>query len=158
MTAVGHTYMLDTTVFNAVLDGKASIASFIGRRVLVTGIQANELRATSKAERREVLLAVYEEIGPTSLPAASFAFDIEGAGFGQAYWNDGSGNFEKMLTRLRQLDPNNKSASNQVRDILIAETAIKNGATLLSGDSNLRKVVAEFGGDAVDPDEHSPNA
>ena len=157
MTAVRQTYMLDTTVFNAVLDGKSSITSFIGRRVLVTGIQANELRATSKAERREVLLAVYEEIGPTSLPAASFAFDIEGAGFDQAYWNDGSGNFEKMLTRLRQLDPKNKSAGNQVRDILIAETAIKNGATLLSGDSNLRKVVAEFGGDAIDPDEHCAN-
>ncbi len=154
MTLVHHSYMLDTNVFNGVLDGKALPASFanVRRILLVTGIQADELRATGKPERRAALLAVYEEIRPTSLPASSFAFDIEGAGFDQAYWNDGSGNFEKMLARLRQLDPKNKSTPNQVRDILIAETAIKNGATLVSGDSNLRQVVSEFGGNAIDPD------
>jgi len=152
MTLVHHSYMLDTNVFNGVLDGKALPASFANERLLVTGIQAAELRATGKPERRAALLAVYEEIRPTSLPASSFAFDIEGAGFDQAYWNDGSGNFEKMLARLRQLDPKNKSAPNQVRDILIAETAIKHGATLVSGDSNLRQVVSEFGGNAIDAD------
>ena len=76
----------------------------------------------------------------TSLAASSFAFDIEGAGFDQAIGTTGVAKFEKMLARLRQLDPKNKSAPNQVRDILIAETAIKNGATLVSGDSNLRQV------------------
>ncbi len=152
MFTVHRNYMLDTNVFNAVLDGRALPTSLVGGSLLVTGIQAAELRATEKPERRAALLAVYEEIRPTSLAASSFAFDIEGAGFDQAYWNDGSGNFEKMLARLRQLDPKNKSAPNQVRDILIAETAIKNGATLVSGDSNLRQVVSEFGGNAMDPD------
>lgn len=95
---------------------------------------------------------MYKEIRPTSLPSSSFAFDIEGAGFGQAYWNDGSGNFEKMLARLRELDPSGKNAANQVRDILIAETAIKSRAILVSGDSNLRQLVSEFGGNAADPD------
>lgn len=152
MTTSHQAYILDTTVFNAVLDGKALLTSLKGRRLLVTGIQANELRATGKAERRAALLATYEEIGPASVPASSFAFDIEGAGFDQAYWNDGSGNFEKMLARLRQLDTKNKSVANQVRDILIGETAIKNGATLVSGDSHLRQVVSEFGGNAIDLD------
>jgi hypothetical protein len=90
---------------------------------------------------------------PRCCPRLGFAFDIEGAGFDQAYWNDGSGNFEKMLARLRQLDHKNKSMPNQVRDILIAETAIKNGATLVSGNSNLRQVVTEFGGNAIEPDD-----
>lgn len=152
MTTVRHSYMLDTNVFNAVLDGRVLPASFVGRRLLVTGVQAAELHATEKPERRAALLAAYEEIRPTSLPASSFAFDIEGAGFDQAYWNDGSGKFEKMLARLRQLDPKNKSAPNQVRDILIAETAIKNRATLVSGDSNLRQIISEFGGNVIDPD------
>jgi predicted nucleic acid-binding protein len=152
MATAYQNYMLDTNVFNAVLDGRALPASFVGRCLLVTGVQAAELRATEKPERRAALLAAYEELRPTSLPASSFAFDIEGAGFDQAYWNDGSGNFERMLVRLRQLDPKNKSAPNQVRDILIAETAIKNGATLVSGDSNLRQVVSEFGGNAIAPD------
>jgi len=118
----------------------------------VTGIQADELRATSSPERRAALLDVYKEIRATSLPSASFAFDMEGAGFGQAYWNDGSGNFEKMLARLRELDSSGKNAANQVRDILIAETAMKNGAILVSGDSSLRQLVLEFRGNAADPD------
>ena len=153
MTLVHRSYMLDTNVFNGVLDGKALPASLANERLLVTGIQAAELRATGKLERQAALLGVYEEIRPTSLPASSFAFDIEGAGFDQACWNDASGNFEKMLARLRQLDPKYKSAPNQVRDILIAETAIKHGATLVTGDSNLRQVVSEFGGGATDLDD-----
>ncbi len=151
---MNETYMLDTNIFNAVLDGKVLPASFVGRRLLVTDVQADELRATGKPERRAALLAVYEEIHPTSLPASSFAFGIEGAGFDQAYWNDGSGNFEKMLALLQQLDPKNKKGPNQVRDILIAETAIKNQATLVSRDSNLRRVVSEFGGSTIDPDQY----
>lgn len=150
---MSETYMLDTNVFNAVLDGRVFLASSLGHILLVTGIQRDELGATAKPGRRAALLAVYKEIRPTSLPASSFAFDIEGAGFDQAHWNDGSGNFERMVARLRQLDHKSKSASNQMRDILIAETAIKNGATLVSGDSNLRQVVTEFGGNAIDPDD-----
>ena len=63
-----------------------------------------------------------------------------------------------MLARLRELDLKSKSGPNQGRDIVIAETAIKNGATLLSGDFNLRQVVAESGGDAIDPDQHRSSA
>lgn len=145
-------YMLDANVFNEVLDGNVLLPPLIRRHLLlVTGIQPSELRATPNPERRAALLAVYNEIQPTSVPASSFACDIEGAGLDQAYWNDGSGKFEKMLARLQQLDKKKgkkRNASNQVRDILIAETAIKNGATLISGDFNLRTVVLEFGGRA----------
>jgi predicted nucleic acid-binding protein len=35
-------------------------------------------------------------------------------------------------------------------DVVIAETAIKNSATLVSRDANLRQVVSEFGGRAID--------
>jgi hypothetical protein len=66
-------------------------------------------------------------INPPVILASSSAFDIEGAGWDKACWNDGSGNFEKMRDRLRELDFQQKKRprplSNQVRDILIAETA-----------------------------------
>jgi len=150
-----HAYMLDTNVFNDVLDQKMSAAAFLGRRLLVTGIQAAELRATKDTARQAALLVVFEEVKPIKLPASSFAFDIEGAGWDQAMWNDGSGNFQKMRDRLRQLDKEgwkkNKDPLNQQRDILIAETAIKNHATLVSGDKNLRQIVSEFGGRAITP-------
>lgn len=153
--AADRVYMLDTTVFNSLLDGKASLASFAGSRLLVIGVQADELRATPDTKRRAELLARFEEIDPDILPASSFAFDIEGAGFDQAYWNDGTGNFQKMLARLQELDAKKKrkkkDVRNQLRDILIAETAIKNAATLVTSDGNLQTVVLEFGGRAIAP-------
>jgi rRNA-processing protein FCF1 len=145
--------MLDTNVFNAVVDNNISLAAFARCRLLVIGVQMAELAATKRAPRREALLAIAVEINPTTLLASSFAFGIEGAGFDQACWNDGSGTFQKMLDRLRQLDAEKKKKSrdklNPDRDILIAETAIKNHAILVSNDDNLRQVVSEFAGKAI---------
>ena len=155
---MNETYMLDTNVFNDALDGKISAAAFAGRRLFVIGVQADELRATKNPpERATALLSKFEEVKPTVLPASSFAFGIEGAGFGQAEWNDGSGMFENMRNRLGQLDKDRKKKPrdplNQDRDILIAETAIKNHAVLVSRDENLRQVVLEFGGCSITPDQ-----
>jgi predicted nucleic acid-binding protein len=152
-------YMLDTNVFNDIHSGKIPLALFAGKRLLVTGIQEDELRNTKNAEKRDRLLAAFERVGPVVTLCASFALDIEGAGWGQAYWNDGTGNFEKMRDRLCALDAPKKRHThlseeelqlNQERDILIAETAIKEGAVLVTGDKNLRQVIVEFGGSAVD--------
>ncbi len=141
--------MLDTVEFNHLLDGKISVTSLESRRVAVTGIQKAELGATKNWERRVSLFTVFNSVDPEILPTSSFALDIEGAGLDQAYLNDGSGNIEKMLSRLRELDAKNKNPLNQVRDVLIAETAIKNKAILVSHDDNLRKIVFEFGGRAI---------
>lgn len=152
MTAEHKTYMLDTNVFNDVLDGKIPLTSLRGRWLFVIGVQVHELRATRDDSRRADLLAVFDEIRPGSTLASSFCFGIEGAGFDEANWNDGSGKFDKMLALLQHFDNHKrkkKNRLNQVRDILIAESAIKNGATLISNDSNLRKVVFEFGGSAM---------
>jgi hypothetical protein len=147
-------YMLDTTVFNGVLDGKISTASFAALRPLATGVQPSELRATGRPQRRADLVATFEEVNPAVALASSFAWGVEGAGWDQACWNDGSGNFQKMLDRLRELDRKakrkNRDPLNPVRDILIAETAIQNGATLVSDDPRLCQVVLESGGRAID--------
>ena len=146
-------YMLDTTVFNHLVEGKISLTPFDKHLLLTIGVQLDELRATSDCSKRTLLLAKFEEIKPETILASSFAFDIEGAGWDQACWNDGSGKFGNMLKRLQELDHGKhkkKKPSNQLRDILIAETAIKHGATLVSGDENLRQVVCEFGGCATD--------
>ncbi len=151
-------YMLDTTLFNGVLKGEISVVSFAHLPLLATGVQAAELQATKSTEKRANLAAVFRTISPMVLPAATFVFGIEGAGWGEAYWNDGSGNHQKMLARLRELDRKNKRPLNQLRDILIAETAIKNCATLVSGDRNLRQVVSEFRGRAIDHSQFKSEA
>jgi predicted nucleic acid-binding protein len=147
-----QTYMLDTNVFNDLLDQKISPSLFAGYDVIATGIQLDELKATQRDERRASLIKVFNGVAPVQIPASSFALDIEGAGFGQAYWNDQTGRIEDMLASLQAKDGKHKG-KNQLRDVLIAETAIKNGATLITRDSNLRKVVAEFGGRAVSLEE-----
>jgi hypothetical protein len=154
INAPAQVYMLDTSEFNRVLDGKIPPSFFAGRRLMVIGIQRYELNKSKNEKRRTALLATFEAISPHVGCASSFAWGIKGAGWGQACWNDGSGNFEKMLDRLRTLDARKKKrkdSGNQLRDILIAETAIKSGAILVSGDSNLRQVVGEFAGRAIDP-------
>jgi hypothetical protein len=110
------------------------------------------LSKTQDTKRRTDLLAKFEEVNPEVGLASSFAWGVEGAGWNQACWNDRSGEFERMRGRLQELDRQSKKKNNflnRERDILIAETAIKNGATLVSGDHNLRQVVSESGGCAI---------
>ena len=144
--------MLDTHLFDRVLDGEIARASLTGRKLLVTGVQAAELRAIpdTKQQRRAELLQVFEEIAPELCLASSACWGVDGAGFGQAGWNDGTGRFNEMLARLKDIDhkPPHKHL-NQTRDIVIAETAMKLNATLVSDDEKLRQVVLEFGGKAV---------
>jgi predicted nucleic acid-binding protein len=146
--SAAEAYMLDTHVFDRVLDGRLSILSLKNRRLVITGIQRDELNR-AKEPRRTDLLATVELVDAETILASSFAWDIEGAGFNQAFFNDGAGTFERMRARLQQLDRKNKKILNQERDILIAETAIKTGAILISDDRNLCQVVSEFGGRAI---------
>ena len=67
-----------------------------------------------------------------------------------------------MLDLLQQLDSlsgkKSRDPLNQVHDILIAETAIKKHAVLVSGDKNLRQVVSDFGGRAMTPQQFENEA
>jgi predicted nucleic acid-binding protein len=145
-------YMLDTNIFNNLLDGKYPRSILAGRRLMITRVQSAELRKTKNALRRVELLTQLDELNPEVVLAESAAFDVEGAGWGQAKWNDGTGLFQKLQERLQALDRRKRpTLLNQVRDILIAEAAIENRAILLTGDRNLRMVVEEFGGRTVDP-------
>ncbi|KOX41414.1 hypothetical protein ADL19_31580 [Streptomyces purpurogeneiscleroticus] len=156
MTTEPHALMLDTNIFSRVLDGVLSLPARGERRFLVTGVQADECRSTPCPVRRAGLLRTIEVIAPELCLASSFCLGIEGAGFDQAEWNDGSGKFEGMLARLKALDKKQKTEAqnlNQIRDIVIAETVNKLGAVLVSDDAKLRQVVVEFGGAAV-PSAH----
>ena len=150
--------MFDTNAFNHVLDGKIPHPALAGKRILSTRVQRDELNKTKDSPRRDELLEIFDQMAPEIMNASSFLLGVEGAGLDQACWNDGSGNFDKMLNHLRELDEKNKRKRkldkdelklNQLRDISIAETAIKNGAILVSDDASLQQVVSAFGGRGV---------
>jgi hypothetical protein len=137
-------YMLDTTVFNALCDGTLSRACLVDRRLLATGIQEAELANTTDGARRDSLGIAFEQAQTEWVPATQFVFGMAGAGWGEGSWGLNDHTHRAMLTRLRELE-GTKRGSNQVADVLIAETAMKHDAILVSGDHDLRIVASEFG-------------
>jgi hypothetical protein len=141
-------YMLDTTEFNAVAKGAIALSTYARFRVFATHVQLDELKNDPDDQRRARLISTFHRIDPETLPTESAQWDI--SKWDQAKWPADDGLFDRMLTRLIELDRRDRG-DNQRRDILIAETAIKNGLTLLSNDGHLRMVTTEFGGHAVQP-------
>ena len=142
--------MLDTNLFNDVLSESVPVKTFCELRLFATHVQADELRATKNLERRNALLSVFKDIEPENVVTRSAVWNV--TAWNQANWSKDDGVFEKMLARLKELDAASKKKrplANQQCDILIAETAVKNGLTLVTGDRNLRVVTSEFGGRAV---------
>ena len=157
-------YMLDTNVFNHVLDGKIDIASFEGRRMIATHIQRDEISNTKNDTRREALLSVFEFLTENLTPTTSAVAGISVAGaccagsdsvvptesavwgvsrWGQAKWGTSDDIFEGMRRELNAL---NKGKMNNAQDILIAETSIRNGWVLITSDIDLFAVVTKYGG------------
>ena len=149
------TYMLDTVVFNDLLKLNITRDLFANLKIIVTQVQRSELLATKDEAIRTSLLNLFEAVCATPVAASSFLFGVEGAGWDEANWSDGSGIFEKMLARLRELDAEKRCKRkmkpedlflNQLRDVSITETALKVGAILVTRDKSLRTIVGEFGG------------
>jgi hypothetical protein len=142
-------YMLDTTEFNAVAKGHVPISEFAGRRLFATHVQLDELDQTPCEQLRAELRASFEEIAAVSLPTESAVFDV--SRWDQAKWPANDSVFKNMFASLEARDKTSeKRHLNRLRDIVIAETAIRNGLILVSRDANLRAVTIEFGGRAIE--------
>jgi predicted nucleic acid-binding protein len=144
--------MLDTNVFNDFCDGNVLLDCLRGRRLLVTGIQEAELWNCEDEARRNALRDTFEKVSPDWEPAAQIAFDMAGAGSDQGSWGVNDHTHEAMLIRLRELE-GVKAGSNQVADVLIAETAMRRNAVLVSGDKKLRTLASEFGVEVLSLEE-----
>lgn len=157
-------YLLDTNVFNHVLDGTIEIANLKGKRLLATHVQRDEISKTKHQTRREALLAVFGSLttkqAPTSsvlagisvadgaatsvsglVPTESAVWDV--SRWDQAKWGANDDVFTGMLG---ELDALNKCKSNNPQDILIAETALRNNWILVTSDVDLFAVLTKYGG------------
>jgi predicted nucleic acid-binding protein len=144
-------YLLDTNALSNVFEGGLAVDEFRSLSLIVTHVPADELRATRDATKAKGLLAVFEQIGPEETPTRSAVWGV--SRWDKANWPDEDGMFDRMLARLGELDAASgkkpKNPANQPRDILTAETAVKNGLTLVTDDGNLRTVTVEFGGNVI---------
>ncbi len=130
-------HVLDTTVFNRVLDGLFDLSSLPNAAGLVaTLVQVRELDATKDESRRAALHQVFQEVAP-DLEQAAFSFDTPGAGFDEGEWSSDP----KIAELAKALKPHR----NNWKDALIAGTALKNGYALATADQNLAEVAKSFG-------------
>jgi predicted nucleic acid-binding protein len=152
--------MLDTNVFNHVLDGRIDPARLQGKRLVATHIQRDEILATGNAERRDALMALFIEFVPSRAPTSSAVAGISVAGasnsgmvptesfvwdvscWDEAKWPKEDGLFEALRNDLDDL---NGGKANNVKDVLIAETALRNGWTLVTDDRHLAQVASTHG-------------
>jgi predicted nucleic acid-binding protein len=138
-------YMLDTNIFNRIADGLLSVDVFTTKKLFATHVQFDEVENNKNAERRTQLIKAFAEVAAQKMPTSSAAFDV--SRWDECGWSDGD-LFEKMLVSLKDCDEKNnckKDIKNQLRDILIAETAIKNSLLLITDDKCLQRVARHFG-------------
>jgi hypothetical protein len=134
-------WLLDTNIFNHILDGKYELNRFVTCGGLhVTYVQWHELDATRDVNRRESLLAVFSLV-------PHIQRQIETAVWGQFPWGGEPWGkkgpyYEKILKALNR---KNNGRSSNPGDALIAETALVAGDTLVTDDWHLTEVARAFG-------------
>lgn len=132
-------YVLDTSVFNQLLDGLISLSDLPPNAEFVaTHIQIDELKATKNQQRRTSLLAVFTSIAPEVVPTESGVWDV--SRWGEFKWGDGVSYGQIKVA----LDVANNCKKNNIQDALIGEVAFKNGYGLITSDNDLHLVMTKF--------------
>jgi predicted nucleic acid-binding protein len=155
--------MLDTNVFNHVLDGRLDPEQLRGRHLVATHVQRDEIQATRNEDRRAALMELFEDFVPQRTPTTSAVAGISAAGeacasasgvvptesfvfdvsrWDEAKWSREDDVFSAMLSDLNDL---NGVKRNNIKDVLIAETALRNGWTLVTDDADLAQVASKYG-------------
>ena len=129
--------MLDTNVYNKLLDNEICINGLKGE-FFTTHIPKDELNDTQKEERRKQLEAKFKEISHRELPTESLVWGT--SKWGKAKFSDGKF-YKKLLNLLERAKPKDRG---NIKDALIAETAVKNSFILVTNDVALQEAVKEI--------------
>ncbi len=134
-------YVLDTNIFNCLLDGRLSLSALPSdSEFIVTNVQLRELEATSDSFRRTQLLHVFNQVSAEHVLTESFAYDIPGSGYDESKWNSDGG---KRITSIKDALDSLKRKPNNWQDAIITEVALVNGYGLITADSNLAIVAMQ---------------
>jgi predicted nucleic acid-binding protein len=146
MTALAG-YMVDTNVFDGILDGTIAISAIDGP-LYSTSIQRDELEAIPNEERRASLLKCFHASTKLNTPVTVWGVSSwDEANFGTAEQNQ----FVEMFAgELRAADHVSKKRpkdplKNSMGDALIALTAREHGMVLITRDKNLEALAARHG-------------
>lgn len=129
--------MIDTCIFNHLLDGLYSTDDLPMGEYFITHIQQDELQATKNAERRNELLRTLHVVSPNSQATSVFVLGV--SKLNQACI--GNGKYYSQI--LSKLDSRKNKKSNR-NDAIIGDTAINLGYTLITGDKDFYEVFIEI--------------
>jgi predicted nucleic acid-binding protein len=135
-------FMLDTNIFNKVLDGQVCIDVFCKSSIYITHVQHDELKATNNVLRRKQLLEIFHLIEKKKIPTESAIFDV--SHFDEAKFSDGI-LYEQIKKELDAV----KKKPNNIQDALIAETSIEKSLILITTDRTLQEIVCRLDGKAM---------
>ncbi len=138
-------YLLDTNIFNQLLDGRiAEVDLPSDAQLLATYIQLQEIKNTKCQDRRNSLEQKFIEVDPKTVPVETSLWNVTPWGEGRY----GGGN-ELFVSLLKELDEMNKAKANNYADALIAEVVLLNGYALITADQDLANLVESRGGRTV---------
>ena len=132
-------YVLDTNVFNRVLDGFDLSAFLPSSDLVATHIQSDEIAKTPDEARRTLLQQTFAQLVRIVLPTNSAVWDV--SRWDQAGWREGP-YFDSVLAGLEA----HRRRINNREDALIAEVALAASYTLVTADRALADVVEALGG------------
>lgn len=140
-------YMLDTNVFDAVLDGTIPVDAIDGP-LYSTSIQRNEIEAVPNEERRASLLKSFHVTTKLNTPAA--VWDVSSWDEAKFGTDDQNRFVEEFASELRAVDHSSRKRpkdplKNSMRDALIALTAREHDLVLVTCDRNLEALAMRYG-------------
>lgn len=141
--------MLDSHLFDRLLAGLITIDDIRSAgTAYVTHVQMSELKAIpeAKKEKREMLLAIFEELAPMEVPTP---FVLGETPLGSGYLGSAMPNYNEIFHELSRIS----GKDNDIKDCMIADAAFAIEAVLVTDDANLRTVIKKFGGMSISSEE-----
>ena len=138
-------YLLDTNIFNQLLDGRISVTNLPSDgKLTATSIQLQEIKNTKCDFRRDELLQIFDEISAETVSVQSSIWGVTPWGEGRF---GGQSNLYNLL--LAELDAMNNAKANNYADALTAEVVLVKNQTLITADQDLANLVETRGGKLI---------
>ena len=146
--------MFDTNIFDEFID-RPELVELITRcvNVIATHVQHDEITQITCPGKKTKLCRIFSDVVPDEphapgeglVPTESAVWNI--SKWNSAKWSHG----DDLIAQFRgSVRPDaGKRYMNSTRDALIAEAAIKNGFSLVTGDTRLRNKVMSVGGKSM---------
>ena len=135
-------YVLDTNIFNRVVEGKLTITDLPSDGVFcASAVQLNEIGKTKDPVKRTQLEETFQKIGPQISECKTTLWDYDGWDTGT--WDMKGEHYDALLEGLRNL---HKDKLSDFGDALIGEISITENCVLISTDKDLISVINRLGG------------